>query len=76
MSSSKGLREFPGHAILGVVDLESGFGERVANLVGGGPILGFLGLLAHLEHHVDNLSVGLLAGFVVCLLYTSPSPRD
>ena len=54
--------EFPGHTVLGVLDLEAGGSELVADFVAGGPVLVSLGLGTEGEHHVDNLAEGFLAG--------------
>ena len=50
---------FPLKAVLGVLDLETEFGELVANQVTGGPVLGSLGVAAHLQQQVNGLTVGL-----------------
>ena len=48
------LIQGPGEAVLGVLDLETEFGELVADGVAQSPVLFRLGLLALLQKHVDD----------------------
>ena len=54
-----GLFKAPLGAVAGVLDLEAELGELVADEVGGGPVLGGLGIGAHLEQQVYGSGVSL-----------------
>ena len=60
--------------LAGVDDLDHGQGVDV-EIVGEGLLLGHLGLLDTGDVVDDVCEIGQNLGFV-CLLYTSPSPRD
>ena len=64
------LVQFPGYTILGVLYLESGFSQGIANLVAGSPVLGRLCLGTEVENHVHYLALSLFTSIIVGSLLT------
>ena len=57
--------QFPGNTIFGVLYLEAGFSQGIANLVAGSPILICLSLGTQVENHIYDLAISLFTSIIV-----------